>query len=192
MPTPSITSQRSAFTLIELLIVVAIIAILAAIAVPNFLEAQTRARLARANADMRTIATALETYNIDYSAYPDITVVFDFEQKLVPLTTPIAYLTSVPGSAFTGWLSFGATKPTQVYYYQNKTATDFIDNEYGAGPIPTWLMFDPEGTHEWYLSAVGPDGDYDQLWDYTPGGNRQFYDPTNGTSSDGDVIRLGP
>ncbi len=59
-----------AFTLIELLIVVAIIAILAAIAVPNFLEAQTRAKVARVKADMRTIATAVETYHIDYDAYP--------------------------------------------------------------------------------------------------------------------------
>ena len=51
-----------AFTLIELLVVVAVIAILAAIALPNFLEAQTRAKVSRVAADLRTIATALETY----------------------------------------------------------------------------------------------------------------------------------
>ena len=56
---------REGFTLIELLIVVAIIAMLAAIAVPNFLEAQARAKVARAKADLRTIATALESYSVD-------------------------------------------------------------------------------------------------------------------------------
>ena len=53
------------FTLIELLIVVAIIAILAAIAVPNFLEAQTRAKVSRTKADMRSVATAIEAYRLD-------------------------------------------------------------------------------------------------------------------------------
>ena len=59
------------FTLIELLIVVAIIAILAAIAVPNFLEAQTRAKVARCKTDMRTVVTALESYHIDNNKYPE-------------------------------------------------------------------------------------------------------------------------
>ena len=62
--------MKKAFTLIELLIVVAIIAILAAIAVPNFLEAQTRAKVSRVLSDERTYSTALETYYIDNNAYP--------------------------------------------------------------------------------------------------------------------------
>ena len=62
--------KQHGFTLIELLIVVAIIAILAAIAVPNFLEAQTRAKISRVRADHRTIATGLEVYKVDTNKYP--------------------------------------------------------------------------------------------------------------------------
>ena len=58
------------FTLIELLIVIAIIAILALIAVPNFLEAQTRSRVSRVYADLRTMATAVESYSMDCGRPP--------------------------------------------------------------------------------------------------------------------------
>jgi prepilin-type N-terminal cleavage/methylation domain-containing protein len=62
--------QERGFTLIELLIVVAIIAILAAIAIPNFLEAQTRAKISRSKADVRSLATAIESYAVDNNRPP--------------------------------------------------------------------------------------------------------------------------
>lgn len=62
--------MKKGFTLIELLIVVAIIAILAAIAVPNFLEAQVRAKVSRVKNDQRSLATGIETYYVDNNTYP--------------------------------------------------------------------------------------------------------------------------
>jgi len=108
------TARKTGFTLIELLIVVAIIAILATIAVPNFLEAQTRAKVSRAKSDMRTLATAVEMYTVDnnnlpYSesiqnsinmppgGFPRITGSVD---RVGGLTSPIAYISSIPSDVF--------------------------------------------------------------------------------------------
>ena len=63
-------SAPAAFTLIELIIVVAIIAILSAIAVPNFLEAQARSKISRAKSDMRALATGIEAYSVDWGHAP--------------------------------------------------------------------------------------------------------------------------
>ncbi|MEE9218621.1 MAG: prepilin-type N-terminal cleavage/methylation domain-containing protein [Acidobacteriota bacterium] len=62
--------RQKGFTLIELLIVVAIIGIIAAIAIPNLLNAIDRGKQKRTMADLRSIATATESYAIDYNRYP--------------------------------------------------------------------------------------------------------------------------
>jgi len=58
-------SRRGGFTLVEIMIVVAIIALLAAIAVPNFLRARKRSQATRCLEDLRDLDHALDQYAID-------------------------------------------------------------------------------------------------------------------------------
>jgi type IV pilus assembly protein PilA len=62
--------KRKGFTLIELMVVIAIIIILAAIAIPNYLKMTERAKRSRLAADFATLATVLETFKTDWGIYP--------------------------------------------------------------------------------------------------------------------------
>lgn len=189
----------SGFTLIELLIVVAIIAILAAIAVPNFLEAQVRAKASRARADLRTIATALESYAVDCNHYPPN----DGSYNVIPveITTPIAYLSN---SKLVD--PFGMYNPEEItieeakskYYTYTRIVTykeamfwSSIGRPCPNEGIDHWSK--NEGAFEkygkWRLVSVGPDRAYlDRAMPPPLKGSDILYDPTNGTVSFGNIL----
>jgi len=188
---------KKGFTLIELLIVVLIIAILAAIAVPNFLEFQTRAKVSTVYSDFRTMKTAMEAYYIDNDAYPlDRSWPPDYGvpegtpgwggdyNTWVALTTPVSYISSVIYSPFKSSFSdfenpVGASE-LEAYRYWHKD----IDPAFGF-----------HGGIIWMTHSCGPNG-YDEagnpvdLWemDAQVGGMGILYNPTNGTVSRGDLI----
>ena len=62
-----LTSKRAGFTLVEIMIVVAIIALLAAIAVPGFLRARKRSQASKIINDLRMISGAIDQYAIEHS-----------------------------------------------------------------------------------------------------------------------------
>ena len=67
---PEPRAQERGFTLIELMIVVSIIAILAGILIPNFVNARAQAMTAACESNLRSIATAAELFFADQQVYP--------------------------------------------------------------------------------------------------------------------------
>jgi prepilin-type N-terminal cleavage/methylation domain-containing protein len=208
------SQQGRGFTLIELLIVVAIIAILAAIAVPNFLEAQMRAKVSRVRSDFRTLAIALEAYYVDWNSYTflDTGDSWSVRGGWYQLTSPVAYTTSIPHDPF------GESR----YADGTKRLDDMYELGSGAVGVGTAGQVGSPGkgipADTWEMSCVGPDHRDDTLdtanfgpghqytwneasypWTSIPANNPAavaealtlLYDPTNGTVSRGNILRFG-
>jgi type II secretory pathway pseudopilin PulG len=170
-----------------------LVVFLLAVAIPNFLEPSTRSPEARAKAEMRNLAVNLETYFLDFNAYPPAV---DIEGRILPgdpersmvsagyvpwlLTTPIPYTSALPNDPF------------------HKTSDG------GHGPY----RYATNGTSCWIMTSRGKDLDDDiPIEDYPVpeiggckfkqfmsqfGGPAIEFDATNGTTSSGDIIRVGP
>ena len=194
------------FTLIELLIVVAIIGILAAIAVPNFLNAQIRAKVARVISDMRSIAAAEEQYNIDNGQYTfdgscggDVGGEF---HSYIPLTTPVPYLSSIPEDHFYNYSTFFDNRAKDrpglrpVYEYTSRVSYSVNGTPRCKGWLDVYQFLGNIGL-EYLIMSFGPDADQNDFnWDENAyknvvnGVGRQIYDPTNGLVSSGNIFVL--
>jgi len=196
-------SRMKAFTLIELLIVVAIIGILAAIAIPNFLEAQVRAKVAAVRSDHRNIATALEAYQVDHGSYPAKfpdwartptsackcgniryeTIGPDTPCDL--LTTPIAYMSDFPMDVFQAGERIDPYSGWHYYYYW----------PCGRKPNPPFFLLVYPPTY-WMLVSLGPNKIFEPAsgppWPALEFHQWAHYDSSNGTISYGDLVRMGP
>ncbi len=178
------------FTLIELLIVVAIIGILAAIAVPNFLNAQVRAKIARVESDMKALSTALESYRIDRNSFPgdhDLDNYMGGENGLFKLTTPVSYIASLPSDPFVNRDlrgTFSNLGSSNAYATQGRP-----DYEMGSGADNQ----QPYRKQCYSLMSYGPDLDddnssHDPFPFFT---DMDRYDVSNGIKSDGNIFRFG-
>ena len=98
--------RRAGFTLVEIMIVVAIIALLAAIAVPGFLRARKRSQASRIINDLRLIDSAVDQYAIENNKTSGA---------------------SVPTTAWTAYLKAGTNL--------HSTAKDILGNDYGPQTV---------------------------------------------------------
>ena len=133
--------NRKGFTLVEIMIVVAIIALLAAIAIPNLLRARHNANESAAIAGLRTISTALESYRSAQTP-----PVYPASANLTPLSgsTPPYIDTALSGASV-------SSAAKQGYYY---TYTSNANNQqYTCVASPQ--VQGTTGTRSFYVDESG-------------------------------------
>jgi general secretion pathway protein G len=214
--------KNKGFTLIELIVIVAIIVILTTIALPKFLKAQVRTKVSRANSEMKILAAGIEAYYVDNECYPMVVAKnsirlggeapassingpslfnpgkYGVSSRFLWITTPIAYIPTVFRDPFidrTVGVALSSDGALSVGYdtYDYGDAKS-VSPEGILGPEQDRGAASTSGA-AWHIVSSGPDriiafggsyvgvkGDHNKLG--------VDYDPSNGTVSTGDIVRI--
>ncbi|MCA9412846.1 MAG: hypothetical protein KC944_16650 [Candidatus Omnitrophica bacterium] len=186
-------SSDLGFTMIELTMVGITITILIAIALPNFLEAQIRAKVTASETDLALLGASLEEYYIEYRSYPPNVADSNGEgglvgdnnpnlrgAALVVLTTPVSYLSVLPVDDFI----------TEKY---ERNTYDYVDftGWTGSAISRSSVVEGEQGSAAYVLVGIGPNLEYEFTASKPPSSGID-YSPTNGTRSVGDLMLFGP
>lgn len=180
------------FTLVELLVVVGILAILFAVALSNFVDAQTRAKVARVMADLRTVGGAIEQYRVDHNRNPRMAHFRFYGDPAFDV---------IRGESVNGALSWVLSTPVaylantlRVDPFMLKMTSARVDEQlYTHQDLETYAQRNPESRFwpvalaiygSWRLGSVGPDLTFDHGFKNS---SQLPYDPTNGTISLGNI-----
>lgn len=111
--------HRSGFSLVELMIVVAIIGILAAIAIPNFVNMQLKAKRSELPSNVDGIKTAEVAYESTFNSYVDCA-----EKPGATSKVPVSWTVTADGFSTIGWRPDGDVRGS--YEVSGSGATDFV------------------------------------------------------------------
>lgn len=118
------SGRERGFTLVELMVVVAVIGVLATIAIPLFANVQARGRLAKAQADSRTLASAVSIYGAHMGRIPS---------TLAQLTSVQTNALGQPGGPFMARVPAAPGGWSSYTYTPNVTAGTFTISTSGDG-----------------------------------------------------------
>lgn len=119
--------NRKGFTLIELMIVIAIIGILAAMAIPNFRKARESARQKACYSNLRVILGAIEMYNMDNSSMMDDLSVAKLVSGKYLKAEP------VPPETHCSYLGSGIIENGRVWCKYHGDVEGYVPGSYGSG-----------------------------------------------------------
>lgn len=134
--------KRTGFTLVEILIVVIVLGILAAIVIAQFSEATDDAKLSAMCRDLQTVRSQLERYRLEHDSYPDGA---DSDAWTVQLTQ----MTDIDGAAGTDYGPYLQTFPTNPF---NESGAVVIDADGSSAPGAQFAS--GAGACGWYFNAA--------------------------------------
>ena len=195
-------SVRFGFTLLELLVVIAVIAVLLALLLPVLRTARIKSKVVRAHADLRNLGSAIESYRLDYDAYPYARAyctgggmkVEDYNE-CPPELLSCGYLGAFPEDIFNKGRAYKYISPGLGYANNVLTILPiWVPKEFPSDDGRDDPYFNTKDSPvKWAVWSVGPSGPK-TFWKseelHYPVPQRNWYSFAKGPESEGVIVHL--